>query len=109
MRDRSQQRSRPREGPAFGLLLLFYAFGIWRMRSWAFPIGLAYAVHVILNLSLYCIRNAGSPVMPPPLFMFGYIVVAVGISLGSALSLYRRRENACLRTGMGGAGGCVFL
>ena len=79
-------------GPAFGLLLLVYAYGIWRLRGWALPIGFAYAAYVIVNLSLYCIRNAGSPGMPPPLFMFGYIVVAVGVSAGSALLLYRRRD-----------------
>ncbi|HEV3110504.1 MAG TPA: hypothetical protein VGY99_08415 [Candidatus Binataceae bacterium] len=79
-------------GPAFGLLLIFYAVGIWRMRRWALPIGFAYAAYVILNLSLYSIRNAGSPEMPPPVSMFGYIVVAVGVSAGSALLLYRRRD-----------------
>lgn len=79
-------------GPAFGFLLLLYAVGIWRMRRWALPIGLAYATYVIVNLSLYCIRNAESPDMPPPVFMFGYIVVAVGISVGAALLLYRRRD-----------------
>lgn len=79
-------------GPAFGALLAAYAFGIWRMRRWALPIGFAYAAYVILNLSLYSIRNAGSPEMPPPVSMFGYIVVAVGVSAGSALLLYRRRD-----------------
>jgi hypothetical protein len=79
-------------GPAFGLLLLFYALGIWRMRRWALLLGCTYATYVIINLSLYSIRNAGSPGQPPPLFMFGYIVVAVGVSAGSALLLYRRRR-----------------
>jgi hypothetical protein len=79
-------------GPAFGLLLILYAFGIWRMRRWALPIAFAYAAYVIVNLSLYSIRNAGSPDMPPPGFMLGYIVVAVGVSAGTALLLYRRRD-----------------
>jgi hypothetical protein len=78
-------------GPAFGLLLLAYAFGIWGMHRWALPIGYAYAVYVILNISLYSIRNAGSPDLPPALFMLGYTVVAVGVSVGSALILHRRR------------------
>jgi uncharacterized membrane protein (DUF2068 family) len=78
-------------GPAFGLLLLVYAFGIWQMRRWALPIGYAYAAYVILNLSLYSIRNAGSPGYPSAVFMFVYIVVAVGVSAGSALVLHRRR------------------
>jgi hypothetical protein len=79
-------------GPAFGLLLLLYAFGILQMRRWALPIAIAYAAYVIINLSLYSIRNIGSPGQPSPAFMLGYIVVAVGVSVGSALLLYRRRE-----------------
>jgi len=78
-------------GPAFGLLLVIYAFGIWRMRRWALPIAYAYAAYVILNLSLYSIRNAGSPGQPPPAFMLVYTAVAVGVSAGSALVLHRRR------------------
>ena len=79
-------------GPAFGLLLLFYAFGILQMRRWALPIGIAYAAYVIVNLSLYSIRNIGSPGQPSPAFMVVYIVVAVGVSAGSALLLYRRKD-----------------
>jgi hypothetical protein len=78
-------------GPAFGLLLLFYAVGILRMRRWALPIGFAYAAYVIVNLTLYSFRNIGSPGQPSPAFMLVYIVVAVGVSAGSALLLYRRR------------------
>ena len=79
-------------GPAFGALLAAYAFGIWRMRRWALPIAYAYAAYVILNLSLFSIRNAGSPGQPPPVFMAGYIVVAIGVSAGSAVLLHRRRH-----------------
>src|SRR5262245_45691316 len=74
-------------GPAFGLLLATYALGIWQMRHWALPIAYAYAAYVILNLSLYSIRNAGSPGQPSPVFMVAYIVVAVGVSAGSAVVL----------------------
>ena len=79
-------------GPAFGLLLVAYAIGIWRTRRWVLPIAYFYAAYVILNLSLYSIRNAGSPGQPSPLFMLGYIVVAVGVSAGCAVLLHRRRH-----------------
>jgi len=79
-------------GPTFGLLLVVYALGIWLMRRWALPIAYAYAAYVILNLSLYSIRNAGSPGQPSPGFMIGYIVVAIGVSAGSAVLLRRRRH-----------------
>jgi hypothetical protein len=78
-------------GPAFGLMLAIYAIGIWRMRRWALPIAYVYAGYVILNLSLYTIRNAGSPGQPPRAFMVGYIAIAIGISAASAIVLHRRR------------------
>ncbi len=37
-------------GPVFGVWLLVYAIGIWRMRRWALPLGYAYAAYVITNL-----------------------------------------------------------
>src|SRR5213592_2225105 len=45
-------------GPLFGLYLLVYAVGIWRMRSWALPGGAAYAVYVLVNLTLFLLRDA---------------------------------------------------
>lgn len=77
-------------GPLFGLILITYAVGIWRMRRWVLPIAGAYAAYVILNLVLYSIRNAGSQNQPQPLFMLAYIAIAVGVSAGSAILLYRR-------------------
>jgi len=77
-------------GPAFGALLVVYAIGIWRMRRWVLPIAYAYAVYVILNLLLYTIRNAGSSRQPSPVFMLAYMVIAVGVSAGSAVLLHRR-------------------
>jgi hypothetical protein len=79
-------------GPAFGLILVVYAIGIWRMRRWVLPIAYAYAAYVILNLLLYTIRNAGSPGQPPRAFMLGYIVIAIGISAASAIILHQRRS-----------------
>jgi hypothetical protein len=79
-------------GPAFGALLVAYAIGIWRMRRWVLPIAYAYAVYVILNLLLYTIRNAGSSRQPSPVFMLVYIAVAIGVSAGGAVLLYRRRR-----------------
>jgi hypothetical protein len=62
------------------------------VRRWVLPIAYAYAAYVILNLSLFSIRNAGSPGHPPSAFMVGYIVVAVGVSTGAAALLYHRRH-----------------
>jgi len=80
-------------GPLFGLILIVYAAGIWRMRRWVLPIAYAYAAYVILNLSLYTIRNAGAAGQPTTAFMIGYIVIAIGVSSGSAILLYQRRAS----------------
>ncbi len=48
-------------GPAFGVWLLVYAIGIWRMRPWALPLGYAYAAYVITNLVLFTIRTGVVP------------------------------------------------
>lgn len=77
-------------GPLFGLILITYAVGIWRMRRWVLPIAGAYAAYVILNLLLYSIRNAGLQNQPSRAFMLAYIVIAIGISAGSAILLFRR-------------------
>jgi hypothetical protein len=78
-------------GPLFGLVLLVYAAGIWRRRRWVLSIAYAYAAYVILNLSLYTFRNAGSPGQPTTAFMLGYVAIAVGVSTSSAILLHQRR------------------
>jgi len=79
-------------GPAFGLMLIVYAIGIWRMRRWVLPIAYAYAAYVILNLLLYTIRNAGSANQPSAKFMIVYMAIAIGVSTGSAILLHQRRS-----------------
>jgi hypothetical protein len=79
-------------GPLFALMLISYAIGIWQMRRWVLPIAYAYAVYVIVNLSLYSVRNAGAPNQPSHTFMLVYIAIAIGISTGSAILLRRRRS-----------------
>jgi hypothetical protein len=79
-------------GPVFGVLLVLYAIGIWRMRRWVLPIAYGYAAYVIVNLLLYTIRNFGSPDQPAATFMLGYIAIAIGVSSGTAILLHRRRS-----------------
>ena len=83
-------------GPTFGVLLLAYAIGIWRMRRWVLPIAYAYAAYVVVNLLLYSIRNSGLTGRPSPTFMIVYIAAAVGVSAGSAVLLHRRRHGLAL-------------
>jgi hypothetical protein len=78
-------------GPAFGVLLVVYAVGIFGMRRWVLPIGYVYAAYVILNLILYSVRNPTST-RPALGFMLIYSVIAIGVSSGSAILLHSRRN-----------------
>ena len=76
--------------PLFGAFLAIYAYGIWTMRRYALAMGHAYATYVIINLVLWQINTAETA----PLRVVGgivYAAVAVGISLGAAVALTRRK------------------
>ena len=77
-------------GPLFGIILIAYAFGIWRMRRYALPMGIGYAVYVVLNLILFTVRD---PTAFGNGLLFGlvYSVVAIGVSGGTAYLLAQRR------------------
>jgi hypothetical protein len=78
-------------GPIFGLLLAAYAYGVWTMKRWVVPLAGAYAVYVILNLALF-MANPPPGDRPPLLFMLGYAAVAIGVSSGGAIYVYRNRD-----------------
>ena len=77
--------------PLFGLFLLVYAAGIWRMRRWALPIGTVYAAYVIANLTLFMFRDP-EPWREGVLFDAIFAVVAIGVSWGAVWLLSKRRD-----------------
>lgn len=78
-------------GPAFGVLLAAYAYGVWTLRRWVVPIAVGYAAYVIVNL--VCFTAAGPPgARPPAVFLLLYAAVAIGVSSGGAWLLLRRRS-----------------
>jgi hypothetical protein len=79
-------------GPVFGLILVAYAVGIWRMRRWALPLAWAYAGYVLVNLVLFTVRTPQPPDPGRRLFGLVYAVIAIGVSAGTALVLRRRRD-----------------
>jgi hypothetical protein len=79
--------------PLFGILLAAYAYGIWTMRKFAMPIAHFYATYVVLNLLLFTINNRGTARLPPLAGSIAYVVVAVGVSLGAAVMLTRRKSD----------------
>ena len=77
-------------GPLFGLYLLAYAVGIWRMRRWALPMGVLYAIYVVTNLTLFTLRDP-NPTAHGVAFNVIYGAVAVTASAGTAWVLGKRR------------------
>jgi len=79
-------------GPLFGIFLAIYAYGIWHMRRFALPMSHAYAAYVIINLILWQMIG---PERPPGigyvLFGIAYLTIAIGVSLGAAISLTKRK------------------
>src|SRR3989442_6973279 len=66
-------------GPLFGLYLLVYAAGIWRMRRWALPMGVLYAVYVTTNLTLFMFRDP-EPMREGVRFGTSYALIAIRVS-----------------------------
>jgi len=78
-------------GPLFGIYLLVYAWGIWRMKRFALPMGHAYATYVVLNLLMYLAKNPRPPGAEPVIFGIVYSVVAIGVSVGAAYLLTKHK------------------
>jgi len=79
-------------GPLFGIALLAYAVGIWRMHRWALPLGWAYAGYVLVNLFLFTVRNPEATDPQRRVFGLVYTAAALGVSWGAALILRRRAD-----------------
>jgi hypothetical protein len=70
--------------PLFGLAMLVYAWGLWRGRAWAFPIGVAYAIWATLNVVLFPLVE-GVPARFSPAM---YLVFAVPGIVGPWLAAW---------------------
>src|SRR5579863_6594102 len=78
--------------PLFAAFLAIYAIGIWRMKRYAMPMSHAYATYVFINLLLFLMKHhdrADTGGLP---FMIAYATIGLGVSIGSAVLLTRRRE-----------------
>jgi len=78
-------------GVFFGLYLLVYAWGIWRMKRFVVGMSHAYAVYVVLNLLLFWNKNPMPPDIQTRIFGFVYIFVALGVSGGAAFLLTKHK------------------
>jgi hypothetical protein len=80
-------------GPLVAAVLVLYTIGIWRMKRYAVTVAWIYAVYVILNLTLFMIRNPPPPTRGETIFGIGYSIVAIVLTVGTALALTRRRAD----------------
>ena len=79
-------------GAITGLVLAAYAYGLRNLPRWVYPLSIAYAFYVPVNLVLFWHRDVG-PVIPPVPGLLAYLAVALGGSIGTALYLaYHRHE-----------------
>ena len=80
-------------GPLVGAVLVLYAIGIWRMKRYAVAVAWIYAAYVILNLTLFTIRNPPPPTRGEMIFGIVYSIGAIVVTVGTAIALTRRRAD----------------
>ena len=74
-----------------GFYLLVYAYGIWNMKRFAVGMAHAYALYVILNLLIFMFRDVEGADQLGIIGSIAYSGVAIGVSLGSAIMLTKRK------------------
>jgi hypothetical protein len=78
-------------GPLMAIVTGAYALGLWKQRAWVAPLSIFYAFYVPLNLVLFWYRHT-SPEIPPLVGLLGYLAIALGGSIGTALYLAHHPE-----------------
>ncbi|MGO9453780.1 MAG: hypothetical protein ACLQDV_22415 [Candidatus Binataceae bacterium] len=79
-------------GPLFGVYLLAYVVGIWRMKRWVLPLAIVYAFYVPVNMVMFWYANGGDPHRSLG-FIIRYVAVALVGSVGTALYLSYHRDS----------------
>ena len=79
-------------GVIVAAILFFYAIGIWRMKRYAMTVAWSYAAYVILNVTLFTIRNPLPRTRGAIIFAVVYLIGAITLTVGAAISLTRRRS-----------------
>jgi len=77
-------------GPLFGIILLVYAYGIWSMRKFALPIAYIFLLWVLLNGTLFTLKNQSTQPLAANLVA---AIVGIGVPLAAAIVLHRRRAD----------------
>jgi uncharacterized membrane protein (DUF2068 family) len=77
--------------PLLGVYLAVYAYGLWKQKKLALPLGVAYALYVPLNMYLFTVRSPDL-VEVNSLFGITYIAIALGVSWSAAFLVVTRRS-----------------
>jgi len=76
--------------PLVGVAMLVYAYGLWLGRSWALPLGVAYAVWATLNVVLFWLIEGVPTQFTPWMYLFFAVPGIVGPWLAVWLLAQRR-------------------
>ena len=77
--------------PIVGVLMLVYAYGLWQLRRFALPMGIAYGVLVTINLAVFPLLQG----LPPGFNVLAYVafaLIGLGVSWGAVLLLSVRQH-----------------
>ncbi len=77
-------------GPLFGLILLAYAYGLWKMRPWVKLLSIIYAFYVPYNLVLFWFVHTEA--RPTVRFIVQYLAIALTGSVGTALYIAYHKD-----------------
>ena len=78
-------------GPIVGMLMLVYAYGLWRLRRFALPMGIAYGVLVTINLAVFPMLQ-GLPTGFDVLAYAAFALIGLGVSWAAVWLLLQHRE-----------------
>jgi hypothetical protein len=77
--------------PIVGVLMLVYAYGLWQLRRFALPMGIAYGVLVTINLAVFPLLQG----LPPGFNVLAYVafaLIGLGVSWGAVWLLSARPQ-----------------
>jgi hypothetical protein len=78
-------------GPLFGIILIVYGVGIWRMRRYALYLAYTYAIYVAINMFMFGAKNPPPATQREMIFIIVYMIVALTVTWGTAILLTQRR------------------
>ncbi len=83
--------------PIVGVLMLVYAYGLWQLRRFALPMGIAYGVLVLINLVVFpMLQGLPNGFNTPAYIAFG--AIGLGVSWAAVWLLAQRRQApTCVR------------